>query len=214
MATVAHEILPLEPGDRLSRGEFLRRWKAHPEIKKAELIGGIVYMASPVSIDHGEMDNNVGLWLGVYAAFTPGTKAGNNATALMLEEEATQPDSQLRILPEAGGQSRVERKYLHGAPEQVTEVCRSSAAYDLHQKLEVYEQAGVQEYVAVLLYEREVRWYRLTDQGYIVIPTPDDGIQRSLLAGSMAAVLDTLRRGLDSPEHAAFVEQLARRMAK
>jgi hypothetical protein len=65
-------VPPLAAGDRLTREEFLRRWEAHPEIKKAELIGGIVYMSSPVSVDHGDMDNHVTTWLGVYAAGTPG----------------------------------------------------------------------------------------------------------------------------------------------
>ncbi|MBM3997137.1 MAG: hypothetical protein FJ303_23750, partial [Planctomycetes bacterium] len=35
---------PLQAGDRLTRERFLRIWKQHPEIKFAELIGGVVYM--------------------------------------------------------------------------------------------------------------------------------------------------------------------------
>ena len=42
------EIPPLESGDRLTRHEFERRYQARPEIKKAELIEGVVYMPSPV----------------------------------------------------------------------------------------------------------------------------------------------------------------------
>ena len=38
----------LEPGDRLSRDEFERRYNAMPEVKKAELIEGVVYMPTPV----------------------------------------------------------------------------------------------------------------------------------------------------------------------
>ncbi|MBW4623569.1 MAG: hypothetical protein KME17_29945 [Cyanosarcina radialis HA8281-LM2] len=40
-------IAPLESGDRLSRYEFERRYAA-ANIKKAELIEGIVYVASSV----------------------------------------------------------------------------------------------------------------------------------------------------------------------
>ncbi len=36
----------LHPGDRLSRAEFERRYLAQPDIKKAELIEGVVYMPS------------------------------------------------------------------------------------------------------------------------------------------------------------------------
>lgn len=39
----------LENGDRLTRPEFERRYAAMPQVKKAELIEGIVYLpSSPV----------------------------------------------------------------------------------------------------------------------------------------------------------------------
>ena len=37
-------IPPLENGDRLNRFEFERRYNAMPNLKKAELIEGVVYM--------------------------------------------------------------------------------------------------------------------------------------------------------------------------
>ena len=52
--TLLTPLLPLENGDRLSRAEFERRYQAHPEIKKAELIEGAVYMPSPIRFEqHG-----------------------------------------------------------------------------------------------------------------------------------------------------------------
>ena len=51
---VQFDLPPLENGDRLSRAEFERRYQAHPEIKKAELIEGAVYMPSPIRFEqHG-----------------------------------------------------------------------------------------------------------------------------------------------------------------
>jgi hypothetical protein len=44
------KIPPLENGDRLTRAEFERRYDAMPNLKKAELIKGIVYLGSPVRI--------------------------------------------------------------------------------------------------------------------------------------------------------------------
>ncbi len=41
-------ILPLESGDRLSRHEFERRYTESLHVKKAELIEGVVYVASPL----------------------------------------------------------------------------------------------------------------------------------------------------------------------
>ena len=58
-------VPPLEPGDRLSRAEFERRYEAMPELKKAELIEGVVYMPSPVRLrrhgrPHAHLDHLVG----------------------------------------------------------------------------------------------------------------------------------------------------------
>src|SRR5437764_15756 len=104
MASAPITVPPLVAGDRLTLGEFLQRWAARPAIKRAELIGGIVYMPSPVSIEHGDIENLVATWLGVYAAATPGCAASNNATAVVAED-APQPDVHLRLLPEVGGWS-------------------------------------------------------------------------------------------------------------
>jgi hypothetical protein len=225
MATVAQQVPPLVAGDRLTRDEFLRRWEAHPEIKKAELIGGMVYMASPVSVEHGDKEGQTGGWLQVYSAHTPGTASGHNSTAFLLED-APQADVNLRILPEYGGKSWIEGEYLHGSPELFSEVCRSSAAYDLHQKLDLFEEARIPEYIAVLLYEQEIRWHRLVRGKYKLLAPDADGIWRSrifpglwldgkaLLEGNMRQVLAKLQEGLDSPEHQAFVEKLARARRK
>jgi Uma2 family endonuclease len=138
-------------------------------------------------------------------------------------EETPQPDKALRLLPEYGGQSRVEDQYPAGAPEFLAEVCLSSTSYDLHQKLEVYETSRVQEYLAVLVREREVRWHRLHDGRFVIVPPDADGVYRSvvfpglwlnapaLLAQDLAQVLTTLQEGLASPGHAAFVAELAAR---
>ncbi len=223
MATVQTDIPVLIVGDKLTRSEFMRRWDAMPDLKRAELIGGIVYMPSPLSRKHGDFDCDVGAWLWMYSASTPGCQAGGNATWLMGDEDAPQPDSDLRILPEYGGQSRMEGEYSAGAPELLTEVCLSRTSYDLNQKYDLYEKAGVQEYIAVLLREREVRWHRLVSGKFQVMPADKDGILRSvvfpglwldpaaLLAGDKQRVMAVLQQGVASPEHAAFVAELSRR---
>jgi Uma2 family endonuclease len=221
MATASPQVAPLAPGDNLTRDEFLRRWEAHPEIKKAELIRGVVYMPSPVSVEHGDWESNVGGWLFVYKSATPGCASGHNTTTFLLDDVA-QADVNLRILPEYGGASWVEGKFLHGSPELFAELCWSSSAYDLHQKLELYQEAGIKEYVAFLIFERQVRWHLLEKDAYQLLEPGDDGIWRSrgfpglwldgnaFWRGDMQAVLARLQQGLASPEHQAFVEQLAR----
>src|SRR6059036_2482705 len=101
---------PLVDGERLSRDEFMRRWEALPEPKFAELLGGVVYVKSPLRLSHGAQDSASNFWLAYYAGFTPGCEASSNVTWLMLED-APQPDCCLRILPEYSGQSGVERGY-------------------------------------------------------------------------------------------------------
>lgn len=216
------EIPTLHAGDFLSREEFLRRWTNMPALKRAELLRGVVYMPSPVSIEHGEMENFAGAWTCLYRVATPGTAAGNNATTF-LGEETPQPDVHLRVLSECGGKARVEKGYLHGAPELMVEVCASSAAYDLHIKYDLYQKAGVQEYLAVVIFEREIRWHQLVEGKYRPIPTDEDGVTRSrafpglwlngsaLLAGDFKLAMQTLEEGIASPEHRTFVDQLARR---
>ena len=180
-------------------------------------------MPSPLSREHGVTEIDVAAWLGVYRAATPGCEAMSNATWLMGEDDSPQPDTALRILPEYGGQSRTEGDYASGAPEFLAEVCLSSTAYDLHEKLELYQESGVLEYAAVLMYEREVRWHRLAAGRFEVLSPPADGVYRSavfaglwldapaLLAGDLARVLAILNEGIHSPEHQQFVDQLAAR---
>lgn len=211
---------PLGLGDKLTRKEFLRRWNAHPEIKRAELIGGIVYMPSPVKLEHGNIESDVGLWLGTYSVATPGTDCGHNTTTFLLED-TPQPDLHLRILPQFGGSSWDEDGYLGGVPELLAEVCLSSSAYDLHAKYDLYEAAQVPEYLAVLPYEREIRWHRLRDGKYELQPPDADGVWRShvfpglwldgesLLLRDRAKVLKRLQEGTESQAHQAFVAKLA-----
>ncbi len=223
MATaVAPDVPPLVPGDQMTKAEFLRLWEAHPEIKNAELLGGKVYMSSPVSVEHGDMEGRAGGWLQVYSAYTPGTASGHNTTSFLLDD-VPQPDLNLRILPEYGGRSWVAGKYLHGRPDLLVEICASSASYDLHVKLDLYREAGVREYLVILLYEKEIRWHVLVDGQYQLLPEDPDGLRRSrifpglwlagkaLLAGDMPQVLTSLQEGLATPGHRAFVAELAQR---
>ena len=127
----------LEPGDRLTRDEFERRYQAMPELKKAELIEGVVYMPSPVRVRrHGRPHARIITWLGHYEAKTPGVEVADNTTARLDLDNEPQPDAMLYIAPECGGQVRIgPEDYIEAAPELVVEVASSSASYDRHTKL-------------------------------------------------------------------------------
>ncbi len=165
---------PLYTGTRMELEEFIRRWEALPELKNAELIEGIVFVASPVSESHSDYDGLLGFWLNAYAAFTPGVKPGHNATCYM-EGSAPQPDAYLRRLPTHGGQATLIEGFLHGAPELVIEVCESSHANDFGPKKALYQRAGVQEYITVVPFGKELIWRVLENGSYAEIKPDADG---------------------------------------
>jgi Uma2 family endonuclease len=220
----AEPIPPLENGDRLTRAEFERRYDAMPEVKKAELIEGIVYMPSPVRLRrHGEPHANILLWLTYYRAGTPGVIAADNASARLDLDNEPQPDAILMIEPQRGGQTRIsDDDYVEGAPELVVEVAASTVSIDLHQKLRVYRRCGVREYVVWRVQEQQIDWFVLIEGEFVRSPLDEQGQFRSqvfpglwldpaaLVKGDLARVLDVLRQGLATPEHAQFVERLYR----
>ena len=211
----------LENGDRLTRCEFERRYALRPDLKKAQLIEGVVYMPSPVGIVHAEAHSAIHAVLAFYAVSTPGVRIADNATVRLDLENEPQPDVLLRIELGAGGGARVSDGYLQGAPELIVEVAVSSASIDMHDKLRAYRRNGVQEYVVWRTQERRIDWFELTDGEYRPLPADDAGVVGSrvfpglrlavpaLLNGDLAAAVRELQAGLDADEHRRFAARLA-----
>jgi Uma2 family endonuclease len=218
-------IPPLVNGDRLTVEEFERRYEAMPHLKKAELIQGVVYMPSPVSIEeHGEQQFDLIGWLWVYRANKPGVQGGDNSTLrLPAGMNQPQPDACLRVRPDYGGRSRTSTDaYVVGGCEFLGEIARSSASYDLHEKFDAYQVNGVLEYLVWRVEDRAIDWYAL--RGGVYRKTlPRAGVLKSkafpglwldapaMLNGDMPRVLKVLQKGLKSDEHRRFVARLARR---
>ncbi len=230
MATVAEtppaqskRIPVLQPGDHLSRAEFERRYHAMPLSTQAELVEGIVYLPSPARIRfHGKPHSQIMTWLGTYQAVTPMVEAADNTTVRLDDLNEPQPDGMLRIRESHGGQSQEDAEgYLTGAPEFCAEIAASSAAYDVHEKKDVFRRHGVREYLVWLVEEEKVEWWVLQDGSYVSLKPNADGILESevfpglrlnvpaLLGGDLAQVLTTVREGTESPAHTKFVKQLS-----
>src|SRR5579862_2594710 len=112
----------LENGSHMRQPEFHRLYEQCPDDVKIELVGGIVYMASPLRLLHSGYDDELGFAFGLYRRLTRGVEVLHGATAILGEESEPQPDLGLRILPEYGGQSRTNAKlYVVGAPELLAE---------------------------------------------------------------------------------------------
>ncbi|MBA4179225.1 MAG: hypothetical protein C0506_01415 [Anaerolinea sp.] len=189
----------LDNGDRLSRAEFHRRYEAMPHLKKAELIEGVVYLGSPVRIEHSRGDKQLTAWLAAFELTTPDVEACSNASVLFDDDNEFQPDICLRRV--AGGTSRVEDGYVTGPPELVVEIAASSVSRDLHMKKEVYRRHGVQEYIVWRVLDEALDWFVLRDGEYVEQKPDARGVIESqvfpglrlavteLLAGDFAGVL-------------------------
>jgi len=213
---------PLENGDRLTRIEFERRYNLMPHVKKAELVEGVVYMASPLRFEpHAEPHGDLIIWLGNYKVATPSVRLGDNPTVRLDMDNEPQPDAVLLIDASAGGQSFIgEDGYIQGAPEMVAEIAASSAAIDLGDKKRAYRRNGVREYLVWQVFDQKIDWFSLDNGDYVNL-LPEDGVIRSrvfpglwldttaLLDGNMPQVLAVLQAGTASAEHQAFVQKLA-----
>jgi len=217
----AGRLPPLESGDRLSLAEFRRRYEAMPWLKKAELITGVVFVQAPVSAFHGEPHARLIAWFGFYWMVTKGVTVAADGTLQIGPDSEPQPDVVLRIDANCGGQTRVNAAgYLEGAPELAAEVATSSASHELHDKLDMYREHGVREYLVWRVYDNDLDWFVLRDGNYERLQPGNDGVFRSevfpglwldkaaLLADDRPSLLRSIQSGTASPEHAAFVARL------
>lgn len=206
MATTARPRESLESGDRLTREEFHRRYSARPDIGKAELVRGVVYVPSPTRAEeHAEPHGSIMLWLGTYKSRTPGVRMADNATVFLPDGSEVQPDACLYRLGAPGARIRITPDgYLEGTPDLVVEVAASSASYDLHDKLEAYRRSGVREYIVWRVLDQAIDWMRLEGEQYHITEPDAAGIIASaafpglrlavtkMLAGDDAGVLAVL----------------------
>ncbi|MEP0913950.1 Uma2 family endonuclease [Leptolyngbya sp. GB1-A1] len=221
-STPVPDCPPLQSGDHLTRPEFERRYAAAPHVRKAELIEGIVYVASPLRHEqHGKPHSRIITWLGVYQAMTPGVDLSDAPTVRLDLDNEPQPDAVLFIESAAGRQTRISSDgYIEGSPELIVEIAASSAAIDTGIKKQVYRRNGVLEYIVWQSYENQLEWFVLIEGEYQRLPSDSAGIIRSqtfpglwlavpaLLSNQMAQVLEVLQVGLRSPERRKFVERL------
>ena len=100
---------PLIAGQRLDQPTFHERYEAMPP----ETTGGArrrdVYMPSPMRRDHGNGTAASSLaGCSDYQLKTPGVDGADGATVKLDQQGEPQPDCQLHIAPELGGQIRYD----------------------------------------------------------------------------------------------------------
>lgn len=218
-------VPPFWNGDRMDQKTFHELYKKTPDGFKAELIGGIVYVASPTTSRHGRPHARIVYWLSVYSDHTPGTDTLDNTTNVLGAESEPQPDACLLVEPEYGGSTTDTDGYVTGPAELVAEVAYSSAAFDLHAKRIEYEQAGVREYLVAVVETQTVEWFTRGRRGFVPLKADAGGTLRSkvfpglwldtaaVFARSPRRLMTVLQQGLATPEHVAFVKKLEARRA-
>ena len=184
----------LESGMRLTAEEFDRRYETADCIR-AELVQGVVYVASPVRIDeHANPDSWMAAWVTNYSVTHPGTQSGTNATVRLSANDRVQPDALLR--KRTAGKSRVaDDGYIDGAPELVVEIAASSASIDLNVKKESYRRAGVQEYLVWATEDDRVSWFSLEGREYVELQPDADGWTHSLVFPGLRMHIERLLDG-------------------
>ena len=199
----------LENGDRLDRVEFERRYTAS-NIKKAELIEGIVYVGSPLRFTpHAEPHGRIIGWLIAYQANVSdlnNLKVGIEPTVRLDPDNEPQPDA---VLFRVGGNAQIDEDgYITGAPELVVEIAASTVSYDLHAKKRAYERNGVKEYIIWRTLDCQIDWFILENGKYVNLTPDDAGVIHSrefdglrlnitaILNGDMALVLRSLSSSL------------------
>ena len=188
------ELPVLETGMRLSADEFDRRYELRPDIKKAELVQGVVYVGSPVKIDHAEPDILMSTWLTTYRIKNSGLRTASNGTVRLSSNDRVQPDSML--WREHGGSASIGAdRYMDGAPELAVEISLSSATYDMTTKKESYRRAGVQEYIVWLTEEDRILWFALADGAYVQLAADEDGWTESRVFPGLRLNIERLLDG-------------------
>jgi Uma2 family endonuclease len=220
-STSIRDWLHLKEGMLLSRNEFDQLG----EHRGLERLEGRLYLppAAVRFIDHGEPQAILDTWGMTYRLRTPGVYCGASSTIRLGPDHDPEPDLVLFRDARCGGNVTIDDKgYLHGPPELVVEISASTQAKDLQTKRRIYAEAGIPEYIVWDVQASQLYWFDLVGHEYVRRVAPVDGIVHSqsfpglwldsncLIAGDYAGVLATLNNGLDSPEHAAFVQKLAK----
>lgn len=208
-----HYTPPLESGDVLDGDEYWRRCSVMPEKLKAERINGRVYIMAPrCAVHHANPHALLSAWLFNYAMNFPSLVVSDNATIRLNADNDPQPDLCLVC---TGGQTRFDDEgYIIGPPEMIVEIAGSSASYDFGEKRDVFEAAGVGEYIVFSPIEGRIAWWWRDGRHFVDLESVEiDGVGavyqsvrfpglwldvKSLRSADSRKLIESLRRGVDS----------------
>jgi Uma2 family endonuclease len=170
---------------------------------KADLINGVMVVATPASYTHERLFGFLMRLVGDYAeAKDLGIILGSRSLVEVGPREGYEPDlcfvaqDRLDIINETS---------ITGPPDLVVEIISpSTRQYDAYAKRQGYARLGVPEYWLIDPDNRAVAFYRLTESGYVEGPV-EDGIYHSLVVPGLWLRLDWL---WDHPKVADCLREL------
>jgi Uma2 family endonuclease len=166
----------VEIAERMCATEF---WKDAPETQKAELIDGVMMMASPAMVIHERLFGFLFNLLSLYVATDDlGEVFGSRTAVELAEDQVYEPDI-LFIAKER--RSLIQPKGIVGAPDFVIEILSAStAANERGPKRRGYERAGVPELWLIDPHgPLGTEFFRLESGRYVAQQPDGQGILRS-----------------------------------
>jgi Uma2 family endonuclease len=159
--------------------DFLVLVKEH---EKADLLDGVIYMASPESTD----DNKLGGWLyRLMSEFAEQTDQGEcyytRVAFRITEKRGPEPDVAFVVKERL---HLVERGFVDGAPDIAVEIVSpDSVERDYNLKRNIYEASGVKEYWIIDPDERRATFLRRQGEQFVEVKPQDGRYESHVLVG-------------------------------
>ena len=191
-----------------SFGDFLELIQ---EDQKADLVDGVIYMASPENIDHNDLVRWLAIVLGLFIEERRLGRLTINRVAYRLSaRNAPEPDLAFVRTERLG---IMKKGYVDGAPDLAVEiVAPDSVTRDYEDKRRRYEEAGVGEYWIIDPDESTATFLVRAPGGFAEKPPDGQTFRSQLIPGFMIDVGWLWQRPL--PPTLAIVQTMLSRAAE
>ena len=144
-----------------------------PDGQKADLIDGVIYMASPDTPHNAELTFIIHHLVRGWTRLHGGGKVYQSRVAYVLGPRTSPEPDVAFISPERLAQ--VKKTRVHGPPDLAVEiVAEESQSRDYDRKKRLYEASGVREYWIIDPLQQRCEFYRLSGGRYAPIPLRDE----------------------------------------
>ena len=172
-------IPPLVAGQRLDRATLHERYEAMPPGVRAELIGGVIYMASSVRYHHGREHGLAVAWSFHYERSTPGSRLWIMPRRCWTTSVSPSPTCPCGSSRRPGG-GRPSRAVSWPGRRNWSWRSRSPAAsWTSAPRRRMTSGPGCSNIRSLALEPDEVYWHVLRDGRYQAVPPGPDGLYRS-----------------------------------